>query len=227
MRIINQGGKMLKIYGANLSSPCIKVRLVANALGLKYEYIKVSIRDGDNQKPEFLKLNPFGKIPAMDDGGFGLFESGAICRYLLAKQKTPLFPDNPQQRAVVDQWADFSAFHVGVNMGKIMYNRVFAHWQKVPVDQNSLNDGIKLLNKFLPTIDAHLGQNAYLAGADITYADLTLLAYLDPAETAQYDFSANKNLTKWRNALKQKPFYTQIHKDYDESFKKTTMAASR
>jgi glutathione S-transferase len=218
---------MLKIYGAGLSSPCIKVRLVANALGLKYEFVSVSIRDGDNQRAEFLKLNPFGKIPAIDDNGFALFESGAICKYLLSKQKNSLWPDDLQVRALVDQWADFAAIHVGINMGKVMYNRIFAHWQKVPVDQNSLNDGIKFLNKFLPVIDARLGKESYLAGKALTYADLALLAHLDPAETAQYDLSANKNIVKWRDGLRKQPFYTQIHASYDDNFKKMTMAMAK
>ena len=79
---------MLKIYGADLSGPANKVRFVANYLGLKYDYVVVKLREGEHQKPEFLKINPIGKIPAIEDDGFTLFESNAICRYLADKNNS-------------------------------------------------------------------------------------------------------------------------------------------
>ena len=81
---------MLKIYGADLSSPANKVRFAANALGLEYEYIQVKLRDGEHKKSEFLKINPVGKIPVIDDDGFVLFESGAIAKYLCVKHNSAL-----------------------------------------------------------------------------------------------------------------------------------------
>ena len=95
---------MLKIYGGDLSSPANKVRFVANYLGLKYEYIAVKLREGEHQKPEFLKINPIGKIPAIDDAGFCLFESNAICRYLADKSSSSVYPRGLQERAIVDEW---------------------------------------------------------------------------------------------------------------------------
>ena len=74
---------MLTIYGADLSSPANKVRFVANHIGLDYEYRRVNLREKEQRQEWFLKINPIGKVPAMDDGGFCLFESGAICKYLL------------------------------------------------------------------------------------------------------------------------------------------------
>ena len=64
---------MLKIYGADLSAPANKVRMTANALGIEYEYIRVSIRDGENRTEEYLKMHPAGKVPVIDDDGFVLF----------------------------------------------------------------------------------------------------------------------------------------------------------
>ena len=55
---------MLKIYGANLSAPVNKVRMAANILGLEYEYVQISIREGENRKKEYLAMHPAGKIPA-------------------------------------------------------------------------------------------------------------------------------------------------------------------
>jgi len=76
---------MLKIYGADLSAPANKVRFVANYLGLEYDYVQIKIREGEHRAEQFLKLNPVGKIPVIDDDGFTLYESNAICKYLCDK----------------------------------------------------------------------------------------------------------------------------------------------
>ncbi len=210
---------MLKIYGGDLSSPANKVRFVANSLGLPYEYIQVKIREGENRTPEFLKLHPAGKIPVIDDHGFVLFESNAIIKYLARKAKSPLYPSELEKRAVVDQWINFSSIHIGEAVGKVLYNRIFAPMLKVPVDERSIQDGLKFLDRFLPVVNYQLAQNAYLAGKDLSLADMTLLAALDPCEVAQIDISFYSNIVKWRRDLKQKDFYTKCYKAYGESLR--------
>ena len=210
---------MLKIYGGDLSSPANKVRFVANSLGLQYEYIQIKIREGQNRTPEFLKLHPAGKIPVIDDDGFVLFESNAIIRYLARKQKSPLYPSDLKQRAVVEQWMDFSSIHVGDAVSRLFYNRVLAPMIKVPVNEQSIQDGINFLSRFLPIVNNQLGENFYLAGQEVSLADIVLLAVLDPCEVSGIDISSYSNIVKWRNALKQKDFYTKCHKEYGESLK--------
>lgn len=210
---------MLKIYGSDLSAPSNKVRFVANALELKYEYVFVNLRAGEHQKPEFLKLNPVGKIPTIDDDGFYLFESNAIIRYLCEKNNSPLYPKGLKDRAIVEQWLDFGSMHVGAAFSKVMYNRVFAPIRKIAVDENSIKEGLSFLERFLPVVDSQLGKNLYLAGKNLTIADFNLLALLDPAEIADIDLSKYKNLTAWRGKLKQGKFYTQCYKEYGESLK--------
>jgi glutathione S-transferase len=212
---------MLKIYGADLSAPANKVRFVANELGLEYDYIQISIRDGQNRTEEFLKLHPAGKVPVMDDDGFVLFESGAIIKYLAAKNNSSLFPDEPQKQALINQWMEFVAIHVNGAMGKVLFNRVFAPFAKVAVDERSLEDGVKFLGKFLPVVDNQLANNTYLAGNELSLADMTLLATLDPAEVGQMDLTSYAHINKWRSALKQKDFYTKCYKEYGEILKQT------
>src|SRR3989338_8931270 len=140
---------MLKIYGSDLSSPANKVRFVANHLGIKYEYIKVNLRAGEHLKPEFLKVNPVGKVPAIDDGGFCLFESSAIIRYLADKNNSAVYPKELKARAVVDEWMDFGSMHVGAALSKVTYNRLFAPMRGTPVDENSIKEGLGFLERFL------------------------------------------------------------------------------
>ena len=97
---------MLTIYGADLSSPSNKVRFVANVLGLEYTYRPVKLREGENKSEWYVQLHPAAKIPVMDDDGFVLFESNAICKYLLTQKNSPLYPQELKSRAIVDQWVD-------------------------------------------------------------------------------------------------------------------------
>ena len=211
---------MLTIYGADLSSPANKVRYTANYLKLEYTYQRVSLRDGENKKPEFLKINPIGKIPVINDGGFILFESGAICRYLAEKAKSDIYPTELQQRAIVEQWIDFSTLHIAQAMSRVFYNRVLAPVIKAPVDENSIKDGLNFLDRFLPIVDGQLARRLHLVNERFSLADITALAALDPAEVSQVDVSKYSHLIKWRNRLKQQEFYTKCHQEYGESLKK-------
>jgi glutathione S-transferase len=208
---------MLRIYGADLSSPANKVRFVANFLGLKYEYIQVKLREGEQRRPEFLKMNPIGKVPAIDDNGFCLFESGAIIKYFAEKEKSSIFPSGLKERAVAEQWIDFITNHVALGMHKVVFNRLFA--KNIPgatVDERSIQDGLSFLSKYFPIVDEQLSKGKYFLGNNITLADFTLLAALDPAEASDVDLTPYKNIVRWRAELKSQDFYTKCHRDYKE-----------
>ena len=211
---------MLKIYGVDLSTPGIKVRMTVNALDISYEYVRVSIRDKENRTPEFLRMNPSGKIPVMDDNGFILFESGAICRYLADKQNSSLYPKDLKQRALVDQWTDFAVIHINGAMNRIVFNRIFAKRIGREVDEQSLRDGLAFLGKFLPVVDDRLKGRNFLVEDGLTLADIALISILDPCEVAGVDLSVYKNIVAWRNRLRQESFYKKCHDEYGEPLKK-------
>ena len=108
---------MLKFYGVGVSNNVNKVRFVANALGLDYELQPVNLLEGEQRSPEFLDLNPVGKVPVMQDGEFTLFESMAISKYLANKENSSLYPQDlsthsqsmPSPAAKLSQCFDHSA----------------------------------------------------------------------------------------------------------------------
>jgi len=161
-------------------------------------------------------MNPVGKIPVMDDDGFVLFESGAICKYLSRKMDSGIYPSELREQSKVNQWTDFVAIHINGAMGRVVFNRIFATFAKVDVDEQSLKDGLNFLSRFLPVVDTQLGHQPNLAGKTFTLADITLLSSLDPAEVADIDLSGYSNIVKWRNELKQKEFYIKCYKDYGD-----------
>jgi glutathione S-transferase len=216
---------MLTIFGFDFSSPSNKVRFAANAIGLKYEYKQVNLLAGEQKTPDFLKLNPIGRVPAIDDNGFKVFESAAIIKYLADKNNSPLYPKDLQKRTIVDQWIDFANIHVGPALARVTFNRVMYKFLKVEKDERSLNDGIKFLGNFLPIIEKQLKENKYLAGNDMTLADINLLAVLDPAELSSVDLTAYPSITLWRKNLRTQSFYTKCHKSLEEVFQAMTAGA--
>ena len=200
---------MIKIYGNKMSNNTNKVLYTAGLLEIEYEFQLMDFQK-DLKTPEFLKINPVGKIPALVDGSFTLFESGAISRYLCDKHKSSLYPKDIQKRALVDQWIDFSNIHIGINMSKVAWNRAWAPKMGLPADERSIKDGEKFLSQFLPIVDKQLSKNKYISGHDLTLADVSLLVALDYAEPGKVDLGGYKNVIKWREALQKEEFYTSV-----------------
>jgi glutathione S-transferase len=210
---------MLTIYGSDLSGPAIKVRLTASLLGIDHKWQTLNMREGEHKQEWFLKINPVGKIPAIDDDGFRLFESNAICRYLCDKQASALYPKDVKKRAAVDQWIDYASFHIGANFIPVVYNRLFAPLRGMPVNEKAITDGLEFLKQYFPIIEKQLTQHKYIVSQEISLADVILLAILEPAEMAKIDLSVYPKLTAWRGELKKQSFYTNCYKEYGEMLK--------
>ena len=209
---------MLKVYGFPISTWANRVRFTANKLGLDYEYVTIDLTKGESQTEAYLAISPAGKVPAMDDDGFVLFESGAIVNYLANKAHSELYPQALEQRALIDQWSDFTCGQVAMPMGKVLFNSVIYKFIGAEKDDNSLAEGLALLDQYLPIIDAQLGKVSYLASDQLSLADMVLLAWLDPAELCEVDLSAYGNISRWRSQLKQEDFYTDCHNNYQDMF---------
>ena len=121
---------MLKFYFNGSPNPT-KVALFLEEFGLPFEPIAVDTRKGDQFKPEFLKLNPNSKVPAIDDDGVQMFDSNAILLYLAEKTGKFLPPNTPQNRAQTLSWLMFVATGIGPYSGQAVHFKHFA-----PKDQN-------------------------------------------------------------------------------------------
>ncbi len=207
---------MLKIYGSDLSGPAIKVRLVASYLEIPYEWHPLNLRAGEHKQEWYLKIHPAGKIPAIDDDGFLLFESNACCRYLSAKHASSVYPKDLQRRAIVDQWIDFITLHIGVHLATVAFSRIFAVRLGRPVNEQSLADALKFLDMYLPVVERQLSTQAGVAGQELSLADLVLFSTLEPSEKAEVSLAAYPKIFAWRQALKSQAFYTRCYKEYGE-----------
>jgi len=198
---------MIKLYGIGLSNNVAKVRYCLNYLGLEYGWEQTNPLSGENWSEEYLSINPTGKVPAIEVDGVKIFESNAIIKYLAGKHNSPLYPQNLEKRAAVDQWLDFVSVHVFHAMSRVLFNRAFAPMMGEKVDEESILVGLKFIDKYLPVLDKQLEKNKYLAGDELTLADINLLAVLDTFPLMQVSLDAYNNVTKWQKQLQAQEWY--------------------
>ena len=211
---------MLTIYGSDLSFPAIKVRLTASYLGIEHKWQTLNLREGEQKQEWFLKINPIGKVPAIDDNGFHLFESNACCKYLAEKNNSPIYPKDLKQRIIIDQWIDFVTVHIGVHMSSVVFGRIFAPRMNRPVNQQNVDDAVKFLDTYFVIIEKLLSEHAYIVGKQLTLVDIVLFSMLEPAEMAGISLEAYPKLNAWHKALKAESFYTKCYQEYGAALKK-------
>lgn len=195
---------MLKLYDFPMSPRARKVRILLAEKGLQYEKVTVDITKGEQKKPEFLAVNPYGKVPALQDDGLAIYESTVILEYLNDKYPNPpLLPIDPGQRArarVLMHYADNpydSA--LATLVGEVFFK------PKGQADQNVITKAKQDLNVCFEWLERELGGNDYLLGsfslADIGYVAWTpLFGPLQVEVPSQY-----VRVTAWLNRLKERP----------------------
>src|SRR4029077_8209196 len=150
---------MLKFYFNDPPNPN-KIALFLEESGLPYEPVPVDTRKGDQFKPEFLKVNPNGKVPAIDDNGVFVFDSNAILLYLAEKTGKFLPPNTPANRAQLLSWLMFIATGLGPYSGQAMHFKPVAPKElEYPHNryQYEAHRHYKILND-------HLARSRYMVG---------------------------------------------------------------
>lgn len=217
---------MIKIYGNPLSVFVMKTILIANYLKLDYEFIELDPRKGELKTPEYLSMNPVGKMPVMQDEDFNLFESLAIMRYLSDKHGSALYPIALKNRAIVDQWLDFSTVHFGSAALKAAFNKELYKIFGTQPDSKALEIAEAEMERYLPIIENQLAKTKYLGLDEISLADINLLAYCGFFTLLKYDLAAYPNLRAWMEDLRKTDFYTKAMAKIDAVFQRETSKAA-
>jgi glutathione S-transferase len=193
---------MLKIYGTSMSRAA-RTLWAAEELVLTYEHIPVSF-DGGTRKPEYMKINPNGHVPAIDDDGHILFESMAINLYLAEKYgKAPLWPSGASAHGDVYQWSFWGMTETEQPLLTILMNKMF-----LPPEQRSeaaIKGATEAMKAPLAVLDNHLRGREYLLGKDFTIADLNLASVLSLTSLIQFDLSPTPTAQAWLGKCLSRP----------------------
>jgi glutathione S-transferase len=208
---------MLTIYGGPTFNTT-KIILTAEELGLKYEYIHIDLRKGEQKTAEHLQRHPLGKIPAIEYNGQPLFESDSICRFLTTVESSSMYSGDAYQRAIIDQWIDLMALHAGRWLGAAYFQEYISPlFFKAKPKQEVLDEANGFLDEQLPIIDARLAENKFLAGNKMTIADTIAFSYFYTHEFSSIDFSNYKNITNWYKAIRQRPAFLKTKDCLDKT----------
>jgi glutathione S-transferase len=187
----------MKLYDFAFSPNSRKVRALAYELGIKLDFVSVDLVKGAQRTPEFLAINPNGRVPVLVDGDLVLWESMAILRYLADKADSALVPTAPRAQAEVDRWLSWQLAHLGPAMSKVAFERVVKKLtgQGAP-DEAAIAAGTAEFTKLTSILDDALAGREYLAGA-LSIADFALAAHFSLAATAGLDLGPYTHVNAW------------------------------
>ncbi len=184
-----------------------KITLFLEEAALEYHIIPVNIGRGDQFKPDYLRISPNNKMPAIvdqapADGGapLSVFESGAILLYL-AEKTGKFLPQDLRGRKTVLEWLFWQVGGLGPMAGQ---NHHFAKYapEKIPY---AIERYVKETNRLYGVLDTRLADRAFIAGADYTIADMAAYPWIAPHQQQGQNLDDFPNIKRWFNAIYYRP----------------------
>ena len=192
----------LKLYGGakNRGRRCY---WAAKELGLEIEGVEIDLSCGQHRSPEFLKLNPNGQVPVLDDDGFILVESLAINLYLVKKNGGPLAAASPQEEALITQWSFWVVTQVEHLLIEILEHRMML--PEAERDAAHADESWERLQKPLAVLEVTLTDRDYLVGNRFTVADLNVSIVMSLINRLQLDITRYPNVRAWLDTCLGRP----------------------
>ena len=200
----------MKFFSYPMSPNCRRVAATLAHLGLEAETVLVDLGKGATRTPEYLAVNPHGRVPALIDGDFHLSESYAIMQYLCSKKPgNTLFPADARSQADINRWMFWAASTFSRPTGDLTYENLvkpmFGMGETDPAAVEKAQEGFRSLARLL---DAHLADRKFLVGDGVTLADFTVASMLTYSEPARMPVSEFPNLQAWLARMETVPAWT-------------------
>jgi glutathione S-transferase len=194
------------------SPRAFKVLAVATHLGLEHNVRLVDLTKGEQDTPEFLALNPNGRMPVLEEDGFVLWESNAILQYLAAKKpESGLLPTDARGRADVTRWQCWDLAHwdpaCSILIFETLVKKLLAIGEPDPAE---LAKGQERFKAVAGVLDGHLQDRKYITGDSVTVADFSIGAPLNLAHPAGIPFDEYPNIRRWYATLADLPAWRKV-----------------
>ncbi|KAJ7250087.1 glutathione S-transferase [Mycena haematopus] len=211
---------ILKLHGWKLATCTRRVATVLHELKVPFELIDVDLMKGEQKTPEYMKFQPFGLIPYIDDDGFILYETRAICRYIAAKYpESGLVPTEPKANALFEQAASVEVTNfdpIASKAGLQLHLKCVMGWKH---DEAIVPVQLAILDKILDVYEVILSKQRYIGGDTFTLADLFHLPHVGFVTLGGSDIMTRRpNVARWYNELVSRPAWLA----YEEGVKTTT-----
>lgn len=198
---------MLRLHDYAPSGNGYKVRLLLTLLGTAFEWIEHDIIKGETRTPEFLRLNPNGRVPVLElEDGRALAESNAILLYLA--EGTRLLPEARFDRALVLQWLFFEQYSHEPNIATLRYwiTHRLLDAERLPLVDAKRRWGYAALD----VMERHLGERRYFVGERYSIADIALYAYTHVAAEGEFDLARYPSIRRWLSRVAAEPGHVPI-----------------
>ena len=193
----------MKLYYNPISPNCRRALATVYENGREgVELVLLDLMKGEHKTPEYLAINPNGKVPALVDGDLNLWESTAIMQYL--SSDSPLWPPNASRYDII-RWQCWGLAHWGPAINKIVFERVVkAIVGGGDPDEAVVTQGLADFEKLASVLDEHLNNQDYLVNNTITLADFSVAANLTYAAAASLDLSPYPNILRWYGQIEER-----------------------
>jgi len=197
---------MIKLYGIPRSR-AMRSLWMLEELGVPYENVRVSFI-GETRTPEYLKINPNGHIPTLEDGDVRLFESLAINLYLARKYDKGLWPKNVGDEGRAYQWSLWAMTELEEPVLTLLLNRMFH--PKEQRDAKKADAAAERAKKPVGVLEGALEGREYLLGDAFGVADLNVAAVLSWAPMAGFDLGPTPNVAGWFGRCTERPGLARV-----------------
>jgi glutathione S-transferase len=189
----------IRLYTTLLSGHGHRVKLFLTLLDLPFEVVELDMKAGENRKPEYLALNPFGQVPTVQDGDITLFDSNAILVYLAKRYgDASWLPEDPLGAAAVQRWLSLAA-------GQIAYGPCTARLVTVFGAPHDHETAKKLAVKLFDVLDGELAHKPFAAGNQVTIADIAAHTYIAHAPEGGVSLDPYPNIRAWLRRVEALP----------------------
>jgi glutathione S-transferase len=198
----------MKIFGDSRSTNSRKVLTTLAELGMSYEFVHVDFALGEHKREPHLLRQPFGQMPALEDDGFALYETQAMCRYFNAKVGGTLVPHDARVRAVIDQWMSIETANFSGHAMKFIYHYLL----KIEHEPDVLKQASAALETTLEVLAAQLSKQAFIAGPTFTLADICFMPYFEYAmiTPARNIIEPKSDVVRWWNMVRERPSWLKV-----------------
>jgi glutathione S-transferase len=188
-----------------------KVRFALLELGLECEIVPVDLTKGEHRTPEFLALNPYGRVPVLTDGDLTLWESHAILAYL-GEKTGKLWPTSAAGRADALRWLFFLSGHIAPPATDLAFNRIAVKLLGLPSDEDAIARGEKALPAVIRILEGQLANGTWLRGDDFTLVECAYGPILNVIEKAGFSFGEFPQVRAYLEAIRSRPAWRETPK---------------
>ena len=200
----------MKLYYFPSPNP-MKVKFAMLEIGLDCEMVPVDLTKLEHKTPEFLAINPFGRVPALVDGDLKLWDSHAIIAYL-GDQTGKKWPTTAAGRAEAMKWLFFLSTHISPPATELAFNRVAVKLRGLPGDEAAIARGEKALPEVIGIVEGQLAKNKWILGNEFTLVDCAYGPVLNVIEKADFSFAPFPKTKAYLDAIRARPAWKETPK---------------